>query len=205
MKLGRLYVILDSTYLARGDFPRVAEKVVRGGADVLQIRCKGWDPEDIKAVADEVYAITRESGVPLIINDLPHLGRLYDGVHVGADDSPYERARETVGDKIVGVSCYSSLETALEMQDKGADYVAFSSPYPSPTKPDKENVSKDVLKEASLKLKIPFYVIGGIDVERAMEMREMGVYGVAVVSAVLLAEDPEDATRRLRDAVYMYP
>ncbi len=201
--LGRLYVILDDTYLSPENVKEVAVKVIRGGADVLQLRAERWDTDTIKRVADAVYPIARENGVPFIINDYVGLAVDYDGVHIGSEDAPYDEARRLLGDgKIVGVSCYDSVETALRMQEVGADYVAFSSPYPSPTKPNKGVAPLNVLTEASRVLRIPFYVIGGIDETRAREVVRAGAYGVAVVSAVLKAEDPEEATRRLRDAVY---
>ncbi len=201
--LGRLYVILDDTYLTPRDIPKVAQKVLKGGADVLQIRSKRWSREVLLKVADEVYSLTKDYGVPLIINDYPDIAVRYDGVHVGAEDTPYSIAREILGkDRIVGVSCYGSLETAVRMQEEGADYVALSSPYPSPTKPEKDIAPLRLLREASQVLRIPFYVIGGIDENRAKEVVRAGAYGVAVVSAILKAEDPEEATRRLRDAVY---
>jgi len=103
---------------------------------VLQLRSKKWDRGTVVKVADVVYSVSKDFGVPFIINDYVDIAAGYDGVHIGAEDVPYEEARRVLGeDKIVGVSCYGSLATALKMQEAGADYVAFSSPYPSPTKP----------------------------------------------------------------------
>ncbi len=201
--LGRFYVILDDTYITPDDVKDITVKVLKGGADVLQLRSKRWDRETVVRVADSVYHISKDFGVPFIINDYVDVAVGYDGVHVGAGDVPYEKARNVLGeDKIVGVSCYGSLTMALRMQEAGADYVAFSSPYPSPTKPDKDVTSIDLIREAARVLRIPFYVIGGIDETRAGELVRVGAYGVAVVSAVLKARDPEEAARRIRDAVY---
>lgn len=201
--LGRLYVILDDTYLTPDDAEEVAVKVLRGGADVLQLRAKRWDKETTVKVAEALYPIARDYGVPFIINDYVDIAVDYDGVHIGAEDTPYHEARRRLGaNRIVGVSCYGSVDLALRMQEAGADYVAFSSPYPSPTKRDKDIAPLEVIAEAAGVLRIPFYVIGGINEERAREVIKAGAYGVAVVSAVLKAEDPEEATRRLRDAVY---
>ncbi len=201
--LGRFYVILDDSYITPEDVKDLTFKVLRGGADVLQLRSKRWDRGTIVSVADTVYPISKDFGIPFIINDYVDIAVNYDGVHVGAGDVPYEKARNVLGeDKIVGVSCYGSLTMALRMQEAGADYVAFSSPYPSPTKPDKDVTSIDLIREAARVLRIPFYVIGGIDETRAGELVRAGAYGVAVVSAVLKARDPEEAARRIRDAVY---
>jgi len=197
---------LDDAYLSPERTPEVARQVIEGGADLIQLRAKRWDIPTLKAVADEVFALTRRAGIPLIINDHVEVASNYDGVHIGEEDTPYAVAREILGEKrIVGVSCYDSLERALRLQEEGAQYVAFSSPYPSPTKPDKRFAPLDLIAEAARRLRIPFYVIGGIDVERAAELRRAGAYGIAVVSAVLLASDPREATRRLRNAIYGSP
>jgi len=199
--LGRVYIIIDSFYVDEGDMPGVCERVLKGGADVIQLRAKDWEPERVQKVASELFKICLDYGVPLIINDFVELGRVFSGAHIGKDDMPFERAREILRGKILGVSCYDDLDLALKLQERGVDYVAFSSPYPSPTK-EKEITDFSLFERAKEVLKIPFYAIGGIDEYRAREMVKKGAYGVAVVSAVLKSPDPEDATRRIRDAVY---
>ncbi len=181
--------------------PGVCEKVLRGGADVIQLRAKDLEPERVQKVALELFKICSDYGVPLIINDFVEVGKIFSGAHIGRDDMPFERAREILKGKILGVSCYDSLDLALKLQEMGVDYVAFSSPYPSPTK-EKEITDFSLFERAKEILKIPFYAIGGIDENRAREMVKKGAYGVAVVSAVLKSPDPEEATRRIKDAVY---
>jgi len=177
------------------------EKILRGGADVIQLRAKDWEKERIRRVAEELFKVCSDYNVPLIINDHPDIGANFSGAHVGKDDTPFDRAKEILENKILGVSCYDNLEFAIKIQERGASYVAFSSPYPSPTK-EKEISSFDLFERAREVLRIPFYAIGGIDEERAKEMIKRGAYGVAVVSAILRAKDVEEATRRIKDAVY---
>ncbi len=199
--LGRLYVILDSSYVDEGDMLKVCEKILKGGADILQLRAKDWEKGKIKKVAQELFKLCSDHNVPLIINDHPDIGVLFSGAHIGKEDMPFEKAKEILKEKILGVSCYDNLELALNLQEKGVSYVAFSSPYPSPTK-EKELSGFELFERAKEVLRIPFYAIGGIDEERAREMIRHGAYGVAVVSAILKAKDVEDATRRIRDAIY---
>lgn len=181
--------------------PEVCKKVLKGGAEVIQLRAKDWEPERVYNVASELFKITSDYGVPLIINDYVEVGRDFSGAHIGKDDMPFHKAMEVLSGKILGVSCYNNLELALELQERGVDYVAFSSPYPSPTK-EKEITDFSLFERAKEVLKIPFYAIGGIDEVRAREIVEKGAYGIAVVSAVLRSGDPEEATKRIRDAVY---
>ncbi len=199
--LGRVYVILDSFYVDGKDMRDICEKVLKGGAEVIQIRAKDWDKIKIKEVSKEIYPICKGFDVPLIVNDHIDIGSDFDGAHIGKDDVDHKIARKYLKDKILGVSCYGDLDLAIKLQNEGVDYVAFSSPYPSPTK-DKEITSFELFRKAKENLRIPFYAIGGIDDERAKEIVKWGAYGVAVVSYVLTAKDPEEATKRLKDAVY---
>jgi len=199
--LGRVYVILDSFYVDERNMRNTCEKVLKGGAEIIQIRAKDWDKSKIRKVSKEIYPICKDYNVPLIVNDHFDIGFEFDGSHMGKDDGDPKVARSYLKDKILGVSCYGNLDLAVKLQDEGIDYVAFSSPYQSPTK-DKDITSFELFRRAKEKLRIPFYAIGGIDDEKAKEMVKWGAYGVAVVSYVLTAKDPEEATKRLKDAVY---
>ncbi len=192
---------MDSAYVDESDMLRVCEKILKGGADIIQLRAKDWDKERIRKTARELFKMCSDYNVPLIINDHPDIGALFSGAHIGKEDVPFEKAKEILGNKILGVSCYDNLKLALDFQEKGASYVAFSSPYPSPTK-EKEISSFELFEKARETLRIPFYAIGGIDEVRAREMIKWGAYGVVVLSAILKAKDIEEATRRMRDAVY---
>ncbi len=199
--LGRVYVILDSKYVSDREMVAICEKVLKGGAELLQLRAKDWSKQKIYEVAREIYPICRDFNVPLIINDFPDMGKEFDGVHVGKGDYNMENFNMLKGNGIIGVSCYNDINLSLKLQDKKVSYVAFSSPYPSTTK-EKESTTFSLFERAKEVLRIPFYAIGGIDEKRAKEVISHGAYGVAVISAVLTSEDPEDATRRIKDAVY---
>lgn len=181
--------------------PKVCEKILKGGAEIVQLRAKDWEGERVRKVALELFKICSDYGVPLIINDFVDIGKLFSGAHIGRDDMPFEKAQEILKGKILGVSCYNNLDLALKLQKMGVHYVAFSSPYPSPTK-EKEITDFSLFERAKEVLKIPFYAIGGIDENRAREIVKKGAYGVAVVSAVLKSPNPEEATRKIKDAVY---
>ena len=112
-------------------------------------------------------------------------------------------AREVLGrDKIIGVSCYGKIERGINAERDGADYVAFGTPYFTPTKPERTPTSFDVLREAVKRIKgIPVFAIGGITSENAEEVLETGVDGIAVITSVFGTPDPEGAARDLTQVI----
>ncbi|MEO7558038.1 MAG: thiamine phosphate synthase, partial [Gammaproteobacteria bacterium] len=133
-----LYAVTDSSLTPPGQIVEYLRHALRGGAALVQYRDKGTDAarreQEVRALLD----LCRAQQVPLIINDDVALAQRTgaDGVHLGKEDSSPAYAREQLGAQaIIGVSCYGSLELALQAQAAGADYVAFGSFYPSHTKP----------------------------------------------------------------------
>ena len=196
-----LYVITDKKLISRENFAATVEKAVRGGAGVVQLREKDTPGDEIIELGKSLLELTRKYGVPLIINDSVVLAKEIgaDGVHLGQDDPKVTYARETLGvDKIIGVSCYGNIERGLNAERDGADYVAFGTPFFTPTKPERTPTSLDVLREAVSKIKrIPIFAIGGITPENADSVLETGVDGIAVITAIFGAGDPEKAAREL--------
>jgi thiamine-phosphate pyrophosphorylase len=125
---------------------------------------------------------------------------------LGEDDPAVSHAREALGkDKIIGVSCYGKIERGINAEREGADYVAFGTPFFTPTKPERAPTSFDVLREAASRIKsIPVFAIGGITPENAGSVLETGVDGIAVITAVFAAENPEKAARELSSIAANY-
>lgn len=203
-----LYVITDKKLIPRDDFLATVEMAVRGGANVVQLREKDTPRDEILTLGKAVLELTRKYGVPLIINDSIELAKEIgaDGVHLGEEDSEVPRAREVLGkDKIIGVSCYGKLERGLNAERDGVDYVAFGTPFFTPTKPERTPTSFDVLREAVSRIKsIPIFAIGGITPENADSVLETGVDGIAVITAVFGSGDPEKAARELASITENY-
>jgi thiamine-phosphate pyrophosphorylase len=127
------------------------EAALAGGVAAVQYRDKSGDVARRHEQASELVALCRRFGVPLIVNDDLRLADLTDadGVHLGRDDASLSEARIILGrDRIIGATCYQSLELALAAQAAGADYVAFGSFFPSPTKPAAPRASLDLLRDA---------------------------------------------------------
>jgi thiamine-phosphate pyrophosphorylase len=203
-----LYVITDKKLIPRDDFLATVEMAVRGGANVVQLREKDTPRDEVLTLGKAVLELTRKYGVPLIINDSIELAKEIgaDGVHLGEEDSEVPRAREVLGkDKIIGVSCYGKLERGLDAERDGADYVAFGTPFFTPTKPERTPTSFDVLRAAVSRIKsIPIFAIGGITPENADSVLETGVDGIAVITAVFGSGDPEKAARELASITANY-
>ncbi len=199
--LNGLYVITDKKLIPRERFAATVEEAIRGGASVVQLREKNTPKDEIIELGKSVLKITAKYGVPLIINDSAELAREIgaDGVHLGEDDPDVAHAREVLGrDNIIGVSCYGKIERGLNAERDGADYVAFGTPFFTPTKPERTPTSFDVLREAVTRIKsIPIFAIGGITPENAESVLETGVDGIAVITSVFGSPDPEAAARDL--------
>ncbi|HEX5503174.1 MAG TPA: thiamine phosphate synthase [Thermomicrobiales bacterium] len=199
-----LYVVTDSR-LARGrPLAAVVAAAIGGGADVIQLREKDLPAREQLALGRELRRLTREAGVLFIVNDRADLAVALDadGVHVGQDDLPADVARAIVGPgRIVGVSAATVEEAALA-REQGADYLGVGSIYPTATKPDAgDAVGPGRITTIVARVALPVVGIGGITADNAAEVIRAGADGVAVVSAVVSAEDVAAAARELKRRV----
>ena len=201
-------MITDKKLIPRDKFAATVEEAIRGGASVVQLREKDTPEDEVIEIGKTLLGLTRKYGVPLIINDSAELAREIgaDGVHLGEDDPMVAHARAVLGrDKIIGISCYGKIERGINAERDGADYVAFGTPFFTPTKPERTPTSFDVLKEAVSRIKsIPVFAIGGITPENAESVLETGVDGIAVITAVFGAGDPGKAARELASIAERY-
>lgn len=165
----------------------------------LQYRNKAADAALRARQAGLLQAVCAEAGVPLIVNDDAALAAAVgaEGVHLGEQDGDIAVARASVGDAIVGVSCYDDLALAEHAAAMGADYIAFGAFFPSPTKPNARRASPDLLRD-SARLKLPRVAIGGITPDNARPLVAAGADLIAVISGVFDAPDPIHAARAYR-------
>lgn len=199
-----LHVLTDPV-LARGRSHRdIVEAALRGGADVIQLRDKDLDLTRLVEAGHALRVLVHDAGKLLVINDQVEVARAVDadGVHLGPEDLPLGQARELwPRPKILGASARTE-ERALLMEAQGADYLGVGPVFGTKTK---ENVPAAIGLEAIARLakavKIPVIGIGGIDVGNAAQVIRAGAAGVAVVSAVVGAQDVETAAREIRRAL----
>lgn len=186
----------------QADTARLLEQVraaLMGGAAVVQYRSKSQDTGLLHEQASELHALCHEFHVPLIVNDSMRLADLAgaDGLHLGREDGSLLQARLVLGrEKIVGVSCYNSLELALEAEASGADYVAFGSFFPSVTKPAAVAAPLALLREAKGRLTIPVVAIGGISADNVPALIKAGADAVAVISGLFDTPDIQLAAQQ---------
>ena len=195
-----LYAITDSTMLARRGTEYAVGAALRGGARTIQYRDKDSDPGVREGEALRIAALCREFDATFLVNDDVELAMRAgaDGVHLGRDDRSYDEVRMEFGHQlIVGVSCYDSIDRALEAHAAGVDYVAFGSAFPSPTKPDAVRAPLALYREAATQLDLPVIAIGGINVSNGAELVAAGCHALAVISALFGAADIEYAASEL--------
>ncbi|MFW6135923.1 MAG: thiamine phosphate synthase [Chloroflexota bacterium] len=199
-----VYVITDRR--AAGDRPLadVIREALAGGATAVQLREKIAATREIIELGQALHAITRAAQVPLIVNDRVDIALAVgaEGVHVGQEDMPAPLARGLIGPgRILGVSAGTVAE-ARQAQVDGADYLGVGDVYGTPSKPDAgEPIGVQGLREIAEAVSIPVVGIGGITADRVAAVIEAGAAGVAVISAVVGAPDPEAAAHRLRQIV----
>jgi thiamine-phosphate pyrophosphorylase len=165
----------------------------------VQLRLKGASDDEIRRATAALMPIAQERGAAFILNDRPDLAAELgaDGVHIGAEDTPYAEARRLVGpDAIVGVSCYASRHEAMEAAEAGADYVAFGAFFETRTKEPRARAEIELLSWWSEMMTVPCVAIGGITPANCGPLVAAGADFLAVVSAVWDHPDGPDAAVR---------
>ena len=198
-----LYVIVDQKAAKGRDLVEVARAAIRGGADVLQLRSKNTGGRELYEIACALRDVCRAGGAIFIVNDRADVAVASDadGVHVGQEDLPVWAARRAVGpNRIVGTSVKTSA-IAVRAQEEGADYLGVGSMFPSLTKADSSVIGPMGLAEIRAAVQIPVIGIGGVNGDNAGEVLQAGADGVAVISAVVGAEDVEEAARRIKQVL----
>ena len=198
------YLVTDSRDKTEEEFLAIIEEAIKGGTSIVQLREKTASTKDFYELALKVKEITSRYDVPLLINDRIDIALAIDseGVHIGQDDMPADIARAIIGDeKILGVSA-STVDEAVKAQKDGADYIGSGAVFPTSTKDDADSVSKDELKEIVNSIDIPVVAIGGITLENAQELKDTGISGFSVVSAIMGAKDPQEASKKLKEIYF---
>ena len=145
-----------------------------------------------------LQALCRRFGRPFIINDFVELCMELDadGIHVGGTDASVAQVRAAVGSsKIVGASCYGSMQLARDAHQAGASYVAFGGFYPSRVKKYEVSTPAEIVAQAKKEIPLPNVVIGGMTQQNAVPLVAQGADMVAVISSVYMVDDPENAAR----------
>jgi thiamine-phosphate pyrophosphorylase len=202
-----VYLVTQASLSEGRSTEAVVDAAIDGGVDVVQLREKNASARERYHLGRKLRELTDEANVPLIVNDRVDIAMAVDadGVHLGDEDLPTSAARSLLGeDAIIGRSV-SNVEAAREAEAKGVDYLGVGAIYATDSKADIDDdeyaIGLDRLREITEAVEIPVVAIGGIDVENATDAIAAGADGVAVISAITAADDPQGATRELKHAV----
>ena len=203
--IGGLYAVIDPARVEPGRLLPMTRAILKGGASVVQLRDKISTARDYVHLARQVGKLCRAQTVPFIVNDRVDVAMASgaDGVHVGPEDISVEDVREILGsDAIVGASA-GTVEAAVVAEAQGADYLGVGAIYEA--RSSKPNASAprgpEAIAEIVEKVAIPVIGIGGIGVANSEAVMAHGAHGVAVISALMEADDPRGAAKQLASIV----
>jgi len=202
-----LYVITDEQLSKGRSHAAVAKQAIDGGADVIQFRDKSASSRKLYNDALAIRKITRQTNVIFIVNDRLDIALAVDadGVHVGQTDLPARVARQLIGEgKILGVSVETQ-QQAIQAEQDGADYLGVGPVFEArSTKPDAgEPRGLVLLKEIRHQCTMPIVAIGGINAHNAKDTIRAGADGIAVISAIVSADDIAIASRELKEIIIL--
>jgi thiamine-phosphate pyrophosphorylase len=199
-----LYLVTDRGLSGGRPIESVVEAAVRGGATAVQLREKDCCTRDFVELGRALKRLLAPLGVPLIVNDRLDvaLAAGADGVHIGQRDMDYETARRLLGpDAIVGLSI-ETVEQARAAESLDADYLGVGPVFATATKTDAAPaLGLAGLAQVRAISRHRIVAIGGIGIGNAAQAIHSGADGVAVVSAICAAGDPQRAARELRESI----
>ena len=200
-----LYAFVDTAYLHGRAPATVAQQLCDGGADLIQLRAKNSSGDEICRAAEKILPITRAANVGLVIND--HLGIAREVgaeiCHLGQEDffdagHRHVSELQTPDSRLqIGLSTHAPAK-AQRAVEAGADYVAIGPIYATGTKPTAKPVTLDYVRWAAGNVKVPWFAIGGINLQNLDEVLAAGARRICVVSAILGAPDTAKACAEFR-------
>ena len=196
-----LYLCTDRSLMSSATLEECVESAIKGGVTAVQLREKDCSCREFYEMGSKIRQITRDYGVPLIINDRVDIALAVgaDGVHIGQSDLSCLAVRRIVGnDMIVGVTAHNYAEAMQAVKD-GADYLGVGAMRATGTKKEAKVISPDELIAIRQAVKLPIVIIGGINKDNVCEFKGKGIDGIAVVSAIVSQPNVEQAARELKE------
>ncbi len=195
----KLYVVTDRCWLDGKLFTEEVEKTLQGGATLIQLREKNLSYDEFLKEGKEIKKITDKYNIPLIINDNVEIAISIDasGVHIGQSDMDAAEVKKLIGkDKILGVTA-KTVEQAIKAEKDGASYIGVGAAFSTSTKLDTRVITFETIKNICKSVTIPVVAIGGIDENNIMNLKGLGIHGVALVSSIFSKEDVLLATKQM--------
>ena len=200
----RLLLVTDRHQTNGRPLVPLLQRVLTVAAPAIQLRERDLSAGELVTLAGEVQAVMATRRSQLLINDRIDVALALEnvGVHLRSNSLPVPVARQLLGSqRLLGISVHA-VEEAVQAESQGADYVVIGPIYETPSKRAYGSpLGIQTLEKACRLVRIPVIGIGGVTPARAHEMRQVGAFGVAVITAILAAADVESATRELLDAV----
>jgi thiamine-phosphate pyrophosphorylase len=202
----RLYTFVDTAYLHGRDPAELARQLCAGGSDLIQLRAKNAPLDEVRRLTAVILPVTRAAGVPLVINDHLEIAREFGAefCHLGQEDffdAGHRHVSElrTSGDALLyGLSTHAPAQAQRAIA-AGPDYIAIGPVYATATKPGARPVTLEYVRWAAAHVTVPWFVIGGINLQTLEEVLAAGARNICVVSAILNAPDVARACREFRD------
>ncbi|MFV0528209.1 MAG: thiamine phosphate synthase [Lachnospiraceae bacterium] len=194
-----LYLCTDRELMSTPTIEESVEQAIQGGCTIVQLREKECTSLEFYQLALRVREITEGYHVPLLINDRVDIALAADaqGVHIGQSDLPAAVVRKLIGpEKILGVSAATEAE-AVQAVQQGADYLGIGAMYATATKTDAQLVSRQELEKIRNAVAVPLVAIGGMNKHTVPLLRNTGIDGIAVVSAIVAQEHIAEAAAEL--------
>lgn len=198
-----LYAVTDRHWTGEKNLIQQTEEAIRGGATFVQIREKNLDEQEFEQEAIQLKKLCEKYKIPFVVNDNVQLAKKIDadGVHIGQEDMNPTEARKILGEqKIIGVSA-QTVEEALLAEKQGADYLGVGAVFHTGSKDDAIEVPPETLKSICKAVKIPVVAIGGITKDNVSELKNSGICGISVISAIFAQKDIISATKDLKECV----
>lgn len=193
-----LYLVTSSDNFDNDDdFLNAVASALDGGVRLIQLREKSHDAQRIVRLGKKIRELTSLYDALFILNDRVDIAQIIDadGVHLGQDDIDIKDARIMLGDKmIIGLSTHCP-EDAQKAVAAGADYIGVGPIFTTPTKPGRKAVTTEYAKWVAQNIDIPWFAIGGIDLTNISEVLDAGASRVAVVRAIINAQNPSDVAK----------
>jgi thiamine-phosphate pyrophosphorylase len=192
----KLYTFVDTVYL-HGRAPElVAQQLCDGGSDLIQLRAKNYPPDEIRRLAEKVLPVTRRAGIGLVINDHLEIAREVgaDICHLGQEDffdaghTHISQLAAPGSQLLIGLSTHAPAQAERALS-AGADYIAIGPIYATGTKPTAKPVTLEYVRWAAANVSVPWFAIGGINLQTLDDVLAAGATGICVVSAILNAPD----------------
>lgn len=199
----RLYLVLDKDTCYQGNTIDIFRQVDKSAIDLVQLRANTASDRDLLRDARIIKRLADEQGIIFLINNRLDITQIVDadGLHLGQSDLPLKAARRVLGkNKIIGMSCHN-LTQALKAQAQGADYISIGPLFRTKTKPELKPINSKLIKMINKRIKIPFFVIGGINRSNINKAISFGAGRTALCRAICCARNIKKASLELRNQI----